>query len=70
MNGDGSIFDDVAKERMDDAFRKANNSGKKEDQRAYDRLKAIYYRDHYKLSSDGEESSKWSGDDTGWGFNR
>ena len=31
---------------------------------------AIYYRDHYKSSSDGEESSKWSGDDTGWGFNR
>ena len=37
MNGDGSIFDDVAKERMDDAFRKANNSGKKEDQKEYDR---------------------------------
>ena len=44
MNGDGSIFDDVAKERMDDAFRKANNSGKKEDQKEYERLKAIYYR--------------------------
>lgn len=70
MNGDRSIWHELAKEKMETAFHKAHQSGKPEDKEEYERLKNIYYTQYYESSDDDGEDGKWSGDDTGWGFSR
>lgn len=69
MNGIDSMQDEIAKNRMDDAFIKATQSHKPEDKLKYEQLKKNYYENHYKSSSDQEERG-WSGTDGGWGFTR